>query len=44
MRDESPNLRSQWAADIAAMRGECGASCACRRLNAKKPIFVLPKK
>jgi len=43
MRDASPNLRSQWAADITAMRGECGASCACRRMNPKKPIFVLPK-
>ena len=44
LQDKTPSLRSQWASDLQQMRGECGASCACRRT--KKPVlpFVLPSK
>ena len=44
--ERTTSLRSQWAADLAEMRSECGASCACRRApkaNAGGP-FVLPMK
>jgi len=40
-QDKSLSLRSQWAADLAEMRSECGASCACRRAKTG-PVFVLP--
>ena len=41
-QDRTQNLRSQWAADLEQMRGECGASCACNRRVKKGPVFVLP--
>lgn len=42
-QDKTLNLRSQWAADLEQMRGECGASCACNRRLKKGPLFVLPQ-